>query len=238
MEHIIDGVLRFQREVYPNSEALFHSLALSQSPSALFIGCADSRIVPEMLTQQGPGELFVVRNAGNIVPPHSNEPGGVTASIEYGIAVLGIPDIVICGHSGCGAMTAILRGAEQLEALPAVARWLHYADRARDAVAREYGQPHAHTHNQDEESAVDSPQSEEHKLNALIHENVLAQLDNLLTHPVVARAVEKKQLRIHGWVYDIASGSVDTYDARVGKFVPISEDHFANATPTETALSS
>ncbi len=217
MDHIIDGVLRFQREVHPNGEALYHDLALGQSPTAMFIGCADSRIVPEMLTQQGPGSLFVVRNAGNIVPPHSTQPGGVTASIEYAVAVLGIPDIVICGHSGCGAMTAILRGAQQLEKLPAVARWLHYADAARDVVTAE----HAHA-------------SEPEKLSALVRENVLAQLDNLLTHPVVADAVQNKVLRLHGWVYDIGSGSVHTYDARVGKFVALSEDYFAHATPTET----
>jgi carbonic anhydrase len=216
VERIIDGVLRFQREVYPNREALFHDLALGQSPSAMFIGCADSRIVPEMLTQQGPGSLFVVRNAGNIVPPSSTEPGGVTASIEYAVAVLGVPDIIVCGHSGCGAMSAILRGAEQLEKLPAVARWLHYADGARDAVARQH--PHA---------------GEEVQLNALVYENVLAQLDHLLTHPAVGNAVHNKQLRLHGWVYDIGSGSVKTYDARVRSFVPISEDTFAHATPTE-----
>lgn len=216
MDHIIDGVLRFQREVYPNREALFHSLALGQAPSAMFIGCADSRIVPEMLTQQGPGSLFVVRNAGNIVPPSSTIPGGVTASIEYAVAVLGIPDIVICGHSGCGAMSAILRGAQQLEDLPAVARWLHYADAARDSVL----QAHAHA-------------SFEEKLNALVCENVLAQLDNLLTHPAVANALEKKQLRLHGWVYDIASGSVNTYDGRERQFVPLTEGSFAHATPAE-----
>jgi carbonic anhydrase len=222
MDHIIDGVLRFQREVYPNKAALYRELSLAQAPTAMFIGCADSRVVPEVLTQQGPGELFVVRNAGNIVPPYSDKPGGVTASIEYAVAVLGIPDIVICGHSGCGAMTAVLRGAEQLEQLPAVARWLHYADHARDAVAREFG----HDHGND-------PAIEAQKLNALVHENVLAQLDNILTHPKVAAAVEKKQLRLHGWVYDIGSGRVDTYDARVRKFVPIGGDPFANATATE-----
>lgn len=215
MDHIIDGVLRFQREVHPNRESLFNDLALGQSPSAMFIGCADSRIIPEMLTQQGPGSLFVVRNAGNIVPPNSTQPGGVTASIEYAVAVLGIPDIVICGHSDCGAMTAILRGGERLDKLPAVARWLHYADSARDAVAAEY----AHA-------------SEKEQLDALVRENVLAQLDNLLTHPVVADAIHNKQLRLHGWIYDIRSGSVNTYDARVRRFVPISEDSFANATPT------
>lgn len=215
MEHIIDGVLRFQRDVHPNRKALFHELALEQSPSAMFIGCADSRIVPEVLTQQGPGSLFVVRNAGNIVPPSSTEPGGVTASIEYAVAVLGIPDIVICGHSGCGAMAAMLRGGKKLEKLPAVARWLHYAQAARDAVA---GEPALAT--------------EEEKLRALVRENVIVQLDNLLTHPVVADAIRNKQLRLHGWVYDIASGSVDTYDARISRFVPISSNSFVHATPT------
>lgn len=214
MEHIIDGVLRFQREVYPNGKALYHELDLGQAPTAMFIGCSDSRIVPEVLTQQGPGSLFVVRNAGNIVPRHSTMPGGVTASIEYAVAVLGIRDIVVCGHSGCGAMTAILRGVQQLEELPAVARWLCYADAARDAVAAEHG---------------DAPI--EKQLDRLVHENVLTQLDNLLTHPVVASATGKKQLRLHGWVYHIGSGAVDTYDARVRQFVPISSDSFVTATP-------
>jgi carbonic anhydrase len=216
MNHIIDGVLRFQREVYPNEEALYHELSLGQQPQAIFIGCADSRIVPEVLTQQGPGSLFTIRNAGNIVPPGGPEPGGVTAGIEFGVAVLGIPDLVICGHSSCGAMTAILRGPQKLEKLPAVARWLHYADRARDIVQSEY------------EGA-----DEETKLNALVAENVICQLGNILTHKVVADAVSRKQLRLHGWVYDIGSGGVQTYDARVGKFVPLGDDLFANATPTE-----
>ena len=214
MEHIIDGVLKFQREVFRNRKALFRELSIAQSPEALFIGCADSRVVPEMLTQQGPGGLFVVRNAGNIVPPYSNAPGGVTASIEYAVSVLGIPDIVLCGHSGCGAMTAILSDKKQLDSLPAVAKWLHYADAARDAVAD-----------------AGPFETAAQKLDALVHENVLAQLDNLLTHPCVARAIEAKQLRLHGWVYDMTEGLVETYDAQVGAFVPIDKAPFASATP-------
>jgi carbonic anhydrase len=214
MDHIIDGVLRFQRDVYPNREALFKELSLAQAPTALFIGCSDSRVVPEMLTQQGPGELFVLRNAGNIVPPYSPEPGGVTATIEYAIAVLGIPDIVVCGHSGCGAMTAIQKGGELLKGLPAVTRWLHYADLARDAVAAEY-----------------VGASEKDYLDALVHENVLVQLDHLLTHPTVAKAVEAKQLRLHGWVYDMGAGTIETYDANAHAFVPIGSAPFASATP-------
>ncbi len=214
MDHIIDGVLRFQREVHPDSEALFQELSRGQSPSAMFIGCSDSRVVPELITQQGPGSLFVVRNAGNIVPPHSPMPGGVTASIEYAVAVLEIPDIVICGHSGCGAMTAILSGSGKLEQLPAVARWLHYADPARDTVLREYGSA-----------------SPEERLNALVRENVLAQLDNILTHPTVAARVEARRLRLHGWFFDIGLGRVTTYDPRVQKFVAISENPQVHATP-------
>lgn len=213
MEHIIDGVLKFQREVYPNRKALFHELSMSQAPAALFIGCADSRVVPEMLTQQGPGDLFVVRNAGNIVPPYGPEPGGVTASIEYAVSVLGVPDIVICGHSGCGAMTALLNGVEKLDQLPAVAKWLHYADGARKVL---------------EEQKSLAP---ENQLDALIRENVLAQLANLLTHPVVAEAVKAKQLRVHGWVYEIGTGAVSTYDAQAAQFVPISSAAFVSATP-------
>jgi len=214
MGHIIDGILRFQREVRPNSEALYRQLAISQSPQAMFIGCADSRVVPEIFTGQDPGSLFVVRNAGNIVPPSSTEPGGVTASIEYAVSVLGIPDIIICGHSNCGAMTAILNGAQNLANLPAVARWLHYADSALAAVDADH---------------ADEPV--EARLDALVHENVLTQLDNLLTHPPVAAAIRNQQLRVHGWVYDIGSGRVDNYDARIRKFVPLTAESFADATP-------
>jgi carbonic anhydrase len=222
MDHIIDGVLRFQREVHPTRARLFEDLAQGQSPSAMFIGCADSRIVPEVLTQQGPGSLFVVRNAGNIVPPNSTVPGGVTASIEYAVAVLGIRDIVICGHSGCGAMSAILQSVENgdaLEKLPAVARWLHYADAARDAV-----------------TASHRSATPEEKLNALVRENVRVQLENLLTQPTVADAIAKRHLHLHGWVYDIGSGTVDTYDARIGKFTPLSHDSFARATPVHGSM--
>jgi carbonic anhydrase len=214
MNHIIDGVLKFQREVYPNEKALYRELSIAQAPETMFIGCADSRVVPELLTQQGPGGLFVVRNAGNIIPPGTTDPGGVTASIEYAVSVLGIKDIVVCGHSGCGAMTALMNGVEKLSDLPAVARWLHYADGALDGI--------------EGISFADDAA----KLNAVIHENVLAQLDNLLTHPPVKKAIEAGQLRLHGWVYDIGSGGVETYDAAVQRFVAISAAPFSSATPS------
>jgi len=215
-EHFIDGVLRFQREVFPNEKALYHELSIAQSPETMFIGCADSRVVPELLTQQGPGGLFVVRNAGNIIPPYGPDPGGVTASIEYGVSVLGVLDLVVCGHSGCGAMTALVSGVEKLEALPSVARWLHYADGALQPLQN--GQ----------EFADDAA-----RLNAVVHENVLTQLDNLVTHPVVRKAIDAGQIQLHGWVFDIATGGVETYDARVKQFVPLSSAPFSNATPAK-----
>ena len=107
MKDIIDGFLKFQRNAFPERANLFKDLANQQSPRALFISCSDSRLVPELVTQREPGDLFVIRNAGNIVPPYGPEPGGVSASVEYAVAALQVSDIVICGHSDCGAMTAI-----------------------------------------------------------------------------------------------------------------------------------
>jgi carbonic anhydrase len=212
MRRIIDGVLKFQREVHPGQKMVFQQLSNMQRPQAMFIGCSDSRVIPELFTQQGPGELFVVRNAGNIVPPYAVAPGGVSASIEYAVAVLGVPDIVVCGHFDCGAMTALLRGSEQLESLPAVARWLHFADPARQIVAERHGM---------EDGAA--------KLDALVRENILTQLGNLLTHPAVAQAVQRKEICLHGWTYDIATGAVMTYDAQAGEFVPLTQAPFPGA---------
>jgi carbonic anhydrase len=212
VKRIIDGVLKFQAEVFPNQKALFQQLSNGQRPQALFIGCSDSRVIPELFMQQGPGELFVVRNAGNIVPPYAIAPGGVSASIEYAVAVLGVPDIVVCGHSGCGAMTAILSGSEKLKALPEVSRWLNFANAATQVIEEQ------HSHKDDAT-----------KLDLLVRENVLAQLMNLLTHPVVANAVQAKHVRLHGWVFDIATATVLTYDARAGEFVPLTHASFVGA---------
>lgn len=204
LERIIEGVLKFQREVYPRQKALFESLANSQNPGALFIGCSDSRVVPEWFSQQGPGDLFVIRNAGNIVPEHGVSPGGVSASVEYAVGVLGVPDIILCGHSGCGAMGALQREGKGLEKLPAIAKWLSFAEPAYRRVKERHDPP-------DSASA----------LGALIRENVLLQVENLRTHPSVAAAIGSGKLRLHGWVFDIQSGGVEEYDAESGKFVAL-----------------
>lgn len=208
MQDIIDGFVRFQKEVFPAHKELFKELATSQTPTALFISCSDSRMVPELVTQREPGDLFVIRNAGNIVPSFGPEPGGVSATVEFAVAALKVSDIVICGHSDCGAMKAIATCA-CLDTMPAVKSWLRYADAAR--MINE-AQPHA-----DERSRVDG----------MVRANVVAQLNNLRTHPSVSLALAQGTLALHGWVYDIESGSIDALDMASGRFVPLAEHHAA-----------
>ncbi|KIH81945.1 carbonic anhydrase [Pseudomonas batumici] len=215
MQAIIDGFLKFQREAFPTRSALFKQLATTQSPATLFVTCSDSRVVPELLTQQEPGDLFVIRNAGNIVPSYGPEPGGVSATVEYAVAVLGVRDIVICGHSDCGAMTAIST-CKCLDHLPAVANWLRHAESAKVI------------------NAARSHASAEARLDALVRENVIAQLANLKTHPSVALALEQGRLNLHGWVYDIESGSIMALDGNSGRFVPLAEQPQACALSTQS----
>jgi len=211
MKDVIEGFLRFQKEAFPQRSKLFKKLALNQNPKTLFISCSDSRLVPELVTQREPGELFVIRNAGNIVPPFGPEPGGVSASVEYAVMALGVRDIVVCGHSNCGAMSAIAN-CQCLDHMPAVAHWLRYSDAAK-AI------------NEAEEHA-----SDEARVDGMVHQNVIAQLGNLRTHPCVALALAKGQMNLHGWVYDIESGSIEAFDSTSGKFISLSDNPDARAT--------
>ncbi len=212
MQEVIDGFLKFQREAFVERTELFKRLATSQSPRTLFISCSDSRLMPELITQREPGDLFVIRNAGNIVPSFGPEPGGVSASVEYAVAALGVEDIVICGHSDCGAMTAIAT-CKCLDHMPTVANWLRYADAAK-AV------------NQANEHA-----SEHDRINSMVRENVIAQLTNLKTHPSVALALDRGNLRLHGWIYDIATGCIDALDGNTRRFVPLASNPSVTASP-------
>jgi carbonic anhydrase len=205
MKDIIDGFLKFQRDVFPERVKLFENLANQQSPRALFISCSDSRLVPELVTQREPGDLFVIRNAGNIVPSYGPEPGGVSASVEYAVAALQVADIVICGHSDCGAMTAIAT-CKCLDHMPAVASWLRYADSAK--VVNDS------RHHADQPSKVD----------AMVRENVIAQLANIQTHPSVRLALEEGRVVLHGWIYDIESGRIDAFDGATGSFVSLAQN--------------
>lgn len=213
MKSFVQGALNFRKQTFPGMSALFKTLAHQQKPNTLFITCSDSRVVPELLTQQDPGDVFVIRNAGNIVPSYSAEPGGVTATVEYAVAALGVTDIVVCGHSDCGAMTAIAK-CTCMDHLPAVSSWLRHADAAK--VVNQ-----ARTHADDAA-----------KVASMVHENVIAQLANLRTHPTVALALEQGTLSLHGWVYDIETGAVETLDGASRRFVPLeSHPHAAAAAP-------
>ncbi|WP_246791924.1 carbonic anhydrase [Burkholderia perseverans] len=217
MQEVIDGFLRFQKDVFPQRTELFRRLATRQQPRTLFISCSDSRLVPELVTQREPGDLFVIRNAGNIVPCYGPEPGGVTATVEYAVAALGVTDVVICGHSDCGAMTAIAT-CQCLDHMPAVRNWLRYADSARVVnEAREH---------RDQAARIDS----------MVRENVIAQLANIKTHPSVRLALEQGRLALHGWVYDIETGSIDTLDGTSYRFVPLADHPHARATPARLDL--
>lgn len=204
MEAIRRGILKFQREIYPARRREFEDLADNQEPHTLFITCSDSRVVPELLTQSRPGEIFICRTAGNMVPTYGETHGGVSATIEYAIAVLHVRDIVICGHTDCGAMRGILKPANVAN-LPAVRRWLHHGEAARVVV---------------EEAYPELP--EDLKLQVLTRENIVAQLENLRTHPPVAARMRSGRLQVHGLVYDIQRGHVDVFDSERG-FVPIKE---------------
>ncbi|QBX66214.1 carbonic anhydrase [Serratia quinivorans] len=212
MKEVIEGFLKFQREAFVERTALFQRLSTQQSPRTLFISCSDSRLVPELITQREPGDLFVIRNAGNIVPSFGPEPGGVSASVEYAVSALGVEDIVICGHSDCGAMTAIAT-CQCLQHMPTVANWLRYADSAK-VVNQAY--QHA---------------SENEKVSSMVRENVIAQLNNIKTHPSVALALEQGRLKLHGWVYDIASGGIEALDGETRRFIPLATNPEVTATP-------
>ncbi|MBA2815023.1 carbonic anhydrase [Candidatus Pantoea persica] len=205
MKEIVKGFLNFQQNVFPERKDLFKSLASNQNPKALFISCSDSRLVPELVTQQEPGQLFVIRNAGNIVPPFGPEPGGVSATIEYAVMGLGVSEIIICGHSDCGAMNAIA-SCQCMDNMPAVDHWLHYADAAKTVV---------------EERDYETPEA---KLNEMVKENVIAQLNNIKTHPSVALALRKGKVRLHGWVYYIESGKIIALTEGGESFISLSDN--------------
>ncbi len=199
------GVVRFQKEVYPQKKELFEKLAHGQSPEALFITCSDSRIETAMITQTDPGELFICRNAGNIVPPHTNYTGGMTASIEFATAALQVPHIVVCGHTECGAMKGAMN-PEGLDALPHVREWLSYARAAVQVV-----------------ETLGGDLDDDARMRMLLEQNVILQLQHLKTHPAVAARLAKGDVTLHGWVYDIKTGEVQAYDEERRVFAPVEE---------------
>lgn len=201
MDFLERGVRRFKHEGFRRHRALFRRLAGSQSPRVLFITCADSRIVPSLITQTRPGDLFIEHNPGNIVPLYDRHTSGESASVEYAVAALNVQHIVVCGHSNCGAVKGMLH-PEKLAAVPAVRRWLTYGNRARQMLGHTAGL------------------SEREKLARLTELNVIVQLEHLETHPSVARRLRQGNLSLHGWVYRIHDGEILQLEPRTGEFHP------------------
>ncbi|QNT79567.1 carbonic anhydrase [Entomobacter blattae] len=202
---LLEGVERFQTEIYPENKKLFNYLSDQQSPHTLFITCSDSRIDPTMLMQANPGELFIMRNIGNIVPAYGEMNGATASAIEYAVSI-GVSHIIICGHSNCGAMSAMLAPPEKLDAIPMVKAWLRNAEAAK-AVS----------------SALTAEDAGPITVRSLSEQNVLLQLAHLRTHPSVAAALARKDLIVQGWFYDIGSGEVLILDENTRHTLHIQE---------------
>ena len=202
MEKIINGYLQFKESGFKERKDLFAKLSNSQSPEVLFITCSDSRIDPNLITQTEPGDLFVIRNAGNIVPPHTVESDGIVASIEFAVVALGVKHIVVCGHSNCGAMKGALN-TSGLTALPKVKSWLNYCSEAVALV----------------ESREGDFKSDE--LNSVTQENVLLQIRRLEQYSEISKRLTTGDIEIHGWVYEIGEGTVKYFNQEKQAFIEL-----------------
>jgi carbonic anhydrase len=203
MQKLIEGHKRFLAEVFPAKKSHFHLLAESQAPAWLFITCADSRVVPDLILGTEPGDLFIARSIGNVVPVSSLDVDGVTATIEYSVDVLKVRHAIVCGHSDCGAMKAAL-DRTKLVNLPKARRWLDHVE-----AAFAHKQP------------LNPAEGESAELASLIRGNVVAQIENLRAQPPVARAAAEGRLTVHGWYYDILTGHIEEYDEGLKKFAPL-----------------
>jgi carbonic anhydrase len=216
MKAILEGLQAFQGQVFARHQALFEKLFHNQEPKAAFITCSDSRVVPNLLLQAEPGELFVIRNAGNIVPAAGQGGEGVVASIEYAVEALGVTDVILCGHTNCGAMKGILH-PEKVASMPQVAEWVRHGEPARQAVERLY------------------PDAAEHELmERLVEQNVIQQVKNLLTHDFIRSRVHKGGFELYGWVYDILTGAIKGLDESGEAFAEISFE--APGSPDEAKM--
>lgn len=223
MQKLIEGLHRFRSEIFPSRRDFFGELAKGQRPETLFITCSDSRINPNLLTQTEPGELFILRNAGNLVPAYGPGSGGEAATIEFAVQALGVQHIVVCGHTQCGAMKALL-DPSMVAGAPAVAKWLEHAEAPRRLVLDNY------------------KDLDPSKLaNVMVEENVLAQLESLRTHPAVKSRLARGELTLHAWVYSIEKGEVFQFDGEQGQFVRIersarSANDYVRRLPTASGI--
>jgi len=211
MRKLIAGIHRFQKREWSANRELYRRLAEhGQFPEALFITCSDARVAPLTITHGQPGDLFIHRNIGNFVPPYSEDPlddSGVAAGVEYAVEHLEVRDIIVCGHSDCGAMKALYRERGKFAATPHIARWLRHGDRTMAVVAANYPEL-----------------SREERYEVTAEENVLLQMENLRTYPVVRKAACEGRLHLHAWYFEIGTGTVFRYSPDREQFEPIREE--------------
>jgi carbonic anhydrase len=207
LKKLIQGIVDFRKNLTHESRALFAKLALGQKPDTLFIACSDSRVVPNLFASTNPGDLFVLRNIGNLIPPFSCacQDDSSAAVIEFAISSLNVSDIVVCGHSECGAMLALANGVDTLSC-PHVESWLKYGKEALDKVRGGF---------------IIDPKLSEH--NQISQVNVLQQVEHIKSYPFIQERLKKKQLRVHAWWFDIAQADVYCYEQNINQFVLIDE---------------
>jgi carbonic anhydrase len=212
MDKLIRGLLHFRKNELPNRRDMFARLAKGQSPDTLFLACADSRVVPNLLSSTEPGDLFTIRTIGNLISPAADAQGAADgdvsegAAVEYSIALLGVRDVVVCGHSLCGAMDAVLKG-KKFPTMPNLAAWLELARPSLERYERA-------TH-------IDATLPPSERLSQV---NVLQQLDHLRTYSIVREREGSGELRLHGWYFDVGTGETHIYDEERGGFVLLDED--------------
>ena len=203
-QKLVKGIHSFQRGFFASHRELYHQLATAgQQPETLFITCSDSRVDPNLITNSAPGELFIVRNVGNVVP-NRDLPGGTAAAIQYAVEVLNVENVIVCGHTQCGALKAIL-DPESVAHLEYVSRWVKSTIDVKKLIEEKY------------EHLIG-----EEKLNAAIQENVLAQIEHLRQYPFVANRMDAGKLQVNGWVFDVGRGEVYDYDPDIGEFLSLS----------------
>ena len=207
MKKLIKGIHRFQQGYHAEHREAFQILERGHAPKILIITCSDSRVSPSMITGSAPGELFVIRNAGNMMPLHEeakNHFSGEAATLQYAVEVLNVEDIIVCGHTDCGAVKALMQPSEALLDLDLVHRWVDQAGHLREIVAESFD----HLTGRDRHIAA-------------IEQNVLIQVSGIQTYPFIFKRIQEGRLSLHGWVYHIGSGEVTTYDSHADGFVSV-----------------
>ena len=207
MQKLLEGIVHFRKDDFEAHRALFSSLKEGQAPHTLFISCSDSRVDPNLITNTLPGELFIIRNVANLVPPYREtaEYVATTSAIEYAVLALGIQNIIVCGHSNCGGCASALKPDEELEGLPHTKKWLELANPVREKVLKAIPE--------------DEPEAREWMME---QSNVIEQLRHLWTYPYIKERVLAEKLALSGWYYIIETGEVFIYNREQGEF------HLAN----------